>query len=294
MEKIQFSPLIIGAMRLGKWGAELSTDELERFIDECMDMGLQDMDHADIYGHYTEEGHFGEVIGRRPDLKQKLRITTKCGIRMVSDRRPGNQIKSYDSTAAHIIWSAENSLKELNIDQIELLLLHRPDSLLNPQEVAEAFEKLRQAGKVRYFGVSNYSTSQFDLLNSFTPLVTNQVEHSLLHLDALYDGTLDQCLRLGIQPTAWSPFGGGLVFSKSEDSRITRIQKVGNKLGEKYGASLDQVLMAWITKHPARIVPVLGTSKISRVKAALEADRIELSHEEWYELLEASVGKEVP
>lgn len=290
---ITFSPIVIGVMRLGTWGVNMRTDDLERYLDQCLDLGLTDFDHADIYGHYTEEAHFGEVIKRRPDLKQKVEITTKCGIKMIADNRPGHTIKSYDSTASHILQSVENSLKDLGIDEIKLLLLHRPDYLMNPDEVAEAFEQLRNQGKVQHVGVSNFSASQFDLLNSKTPLVTNQIEVSLTHLNALNDGTLNQCLQLGIQPMAWSPFGGGEIFSTSENTQIIRIQAIANEIGEKYAATLDQVLLAWVTKHPAGIVPVIGSSKIERVKSALNAAKIELSHEDWYRLLQASTGKEV-
>ncbi|MEO0895605.1 MAG: aldo/keto reductase [Bacteroidota bacterium] len=290
---LTFSPVIIGTMRLGAWGANLSTSDLERYIDECVDLGLIDFDHADIYGHYTEEARFGEVLKRRPDLVTKLNITTKCSIKLVTENRPSFRLKSYDSSPEHIRKSVDQSLQDLGIEQIELLLLHRPDSLMNPHAVAAVFEELKAAGKVKHVGVSNYSPSQFDLLNSFTPLQTNQVEVSLLHLNALQDGTLDQCLKLGITPTAWSPFGGGEIFFESSNPRIQRIQKVAKELGEVHGAGVDQILLAWIFKHPAGIVPVTGSSKISRIKTALEASKIQLSHEEWYMLLEASTGEEV-
>lgn len=291
--KLTFSPLIVGTMRLGSWGANFDTQQLARYIDECLDLGLVDFDHADIYGHYTEESRFGEVLKRRPDLVQKVRITTKCGIKLVTENRPSHKLKSYDSTAQHILASVDRSLTDLGVEQVELMLLHRPDSLMNPHEVAEAFEKIKAQGKVKYFGVSNYTTSQFEMLNAFTPLLTNQVEVSLLHLNALYDGTLDQSLRLGITPTAWSPFGGGAIFSTSEDTRIQRIQQVATAIGQTHGASMDQILLAWIYKHPSGIVPVIGSSKVSRIQSALEASKISLSHEEWYQLLEASTGEEV-
>ena len=291
---IEFSPLIIGTMRLGAWGVSMETDELERLIDECIDLGLKDFDHADIYGHYTEEGNFGKVIKRRPDLKSKIQITTKCGILLITPNRPTNKIQSYNSTKAHIISSAENSLQELGVDHLDVLLLHRPDFLMDPHDVAEAFELLVRDGKVRNFGVSNFTPSQFEMLHQFTSLVTNQVEISTMHRNAFQDGTLDQCLRLGIVPIAWSPFGGGNVFSKTEDPDIIRIQNTASELAEKHEASMDQILLAWLFKHPAGIIPVLGTSKISRIKTALEASNIKMTHQEWYQLWEAAVGEQVP
>ncbi|MEL6863038.1 MAG: aldo/keto reductase [Bacteroidota bacterium] len=290
---IAFSPIIIGTMRLGNWGSNLSTDELEKFIDACLELGFKDFDHADIYGHYTEEERFGQVIKRRPDLKSKIQITTKCGIRIVTPNRPQHHIKSYDATAEHIIWSAENSLKQLGVDCLDVMLIHRPDYLMDPHEVAEAFHQLENDGKVKAFGVSNFSPSQFETLNSFFPLLTNQVEISLLHRNAFEDGTLDQCLRLGIRPTAWSPFGGGRIFTDTTSPEIQKIKAVIDQLGETHKASSDQILLAFLRKHPSGILPIIGSSKITRIQSAHQALDIKLSHEEWYRLWEAAIGEEV-
>ena len=282
-------------MRFGVWGVDMNTNDLERFIDQCIDLGLTDFDHADIYGHYTEEGRFGQVIKRRPDLKSKIQITTKCGIRLVTPNRPTYKIASYDSTKSHILASAETSLTELGVDHLDLLLIHRPDYLMQPAEIAEAVEQLKQQGKIKHFGVSNFTPFQFELLHSYTPLVTNQIEVSLLHRQPLEDGTLDQCMRLEATPTAWSPFGGGVLFvSKSDKPAVQRITKAAQPLQEKYNATFDQLLLAWLLKHPSGIIPVLGTTKIDRVERAKEALSIQLSHEDWYILLEAAVGEQVP
>lgn len=290
---VTFSPLIIGTMRLGEWGINMSTQELENFIDACLDLGLNDFDHADIYGHYTEEGRFGAVLKRRPDLKSKVQITTKCGIKLVTPNRPEHLIKSYDSSKEHIIWSVENSLKELGVEQLDVLLIHRPDYLMNPHEIAEAFTSLKFAGKVKEFGVSNFSRKQFEILNSFTPLITNQIEISPLHRNAFENGTLDQCIRKGITPTAWSPFGGGSLFSKSTDPSIIKIQESIKVLCRKHNVTADKILIAWLLKHPAGIIPILGTTKIERIKDAKEALDIKLSHEDWYSIWEAAIGEEV-
>jgi len=291
--EIKFSPIIIGSMRLGEWGSDLSTEELEKFIDACVDLGFNDFDHADIYGHYTEEERFGRVIKRRPDLKSKIQVTTKCGIKLTTPNRPRHKLKSYDSTKEHILSSADNSLKDLGLDCIDVMLIHRPDYLMNPHEIAEAFTILKDAGKVKAFGVSNFTVSQFELLNSFTPLITNQLEISLLHRNAFADGTLDQCLRLGVTPTAWSPFGGGSIFTDDKTPEIQKIKKVATEIGQKVDATLDQVLIAFLLKHPAGIVPIFGSSKIHRVQAIKKALDINLSHEDWYQLWEAAIGQEV-
>jgi len=280
-------------MRLGEWGSDLSTEELEKFIDACIDLGFNDFDHADIYGHYTEEEKFGRVIKRRPDLKSKIQVTTKCGIKLTTPNRPKHKLKSYDSTKEHILSSADNSLKDLGLDCIDVMLIHRPDYLMNPHEIAEAFTILKDAGKVKAFGVSNFTVSQFELLNSFTPLITNQLEISLLHRNAFADGTLDQCLRLGVTPTAWSPFGGGSIFTDDKTPEIQKIKKVATEIGQKVDATLDQVLIAFLLKHPAGIVPIFGSSKIHRVQAIKKALDINLRHEDWYQLWEAAIGQEV-
>jgi predicted oxidoreductase len=290
---MEFSSFIIGCMRLGSWGADLGPSALRTFIERCLELGLRDFDHADIYGDYTTESQFGDVLRQAPGLRRQLRLTTKCGIKLLSPNRPAHKLKSYDSGKAHILTSVDQSLRNFNTDYIDLLLLHRPDLLMQPDEVAEAFTELKASGKVLHFGVSNYSPSQFDLLHSSFPLVTNQIEASLLHLAPFFDGTLDQCLKYGIRPTAWSPLGGGQLFLESRDEKILRIQQVGQQIAHEYELSLDQLLLAWLMQHPARIVPVLGTSRVKRVEKALQATSIALSREHWYELLEAARGKEV-
>ncbi len=292
----ELSPLIVGMMRLGEWGVKMNTSELETFVEQCLELGLIDFDHADIYGSYSTETDFGQLLKKRPDLRSKIKITSKATVRLVSDRRPEHRINYYDSSKSHILTSLDRSLKELSTDYVDLFLIHRPDYLMNPHEVAEAFDVLKSSGKVKHFGVSNYSTSQFDLLQTYSPvpLVTNQVEVSILELGAFSDGTLDQCLKHKIIPTVWSPFGGGAIFQDTDDERVLRIRKAAGILAEKYNAQIDQILLAWILKHPSGIVPVLGTSKFSRIEKALEATKIELTHQEWYELLEASTGVRVP
>ncbi len=281
-------------MRLGKWGVNMTSNEYERFIDQCLEQRLNTFDHADIYGSYTTEQEFGRVLGRRKDLRSKLQLITKCGIRMESPNRPEHQCKSYDSSAKHIIESVEHSLINFQCDNIDLLLLHRPDYLMDPHEIAEAFESLKNAGKVQSFGVSNFTRSQVDMLHSFVPLVTNQIEFSLIHTEALDNGTLDQCIQSGIQATAWSPLGAHVLFSDQDSDQKMNIKKIADPLCEKYNCSLDQLLIAWIKKHPAKVIPVIGTTKINRIIAAKSSLKIQISHEEWYKLYQASIGKIIP
>jgi len=286
-------------MRLGIWGANYSTAQMQQFIEQCIALKAVDFDLADIYGHYTTEAAFGKALKSNSHLRSQVSLTTKCGINLVCEQRPQHKIKSYDLTKAHIIASVEQSLKNLQTDYIDILLLHRPDYLMNPHEIvnpheiAEAFEQLKKDGKVLNFGVSNFSASQFNLLHNFTPLITNQIEISAMHLNAFNDGTLDQCLQLDVVPTAWSPVGGGTYFSEEQNEQVALLKPVVQQLAEKYSCTEDVLLLAWLKKHPANIVPVIGTSKIERVKAAINAQQLNISHEDWYEVWQASTGEEV-
>ena len=290
----QVSRLALGLWRLASWG--LTDGELLDLVHGSLDLGLTTFDHADIYGDYAAEELFGRALALDRGLRPRLQLVTKCGIKLVSARRPAHRLKHYDTSRAHIVASAESSLRLLGTDYLDLLLIHRPDPLLDAGEVAEAFHALRAAGKVLHFGVSNFTPGQFDLLASRlpVPLVTNQVELSLLSLAALTDGTLDQCQRLGIAPMAWSPLAGGRLLSGSDAQsfRVRRaLQVVGDELG---GAPADQVALAWILRHPARVVPVVGSGKLDRVRSAAAAAGLHLSREQWFALWTASAGQEVP
>ena len=293
ISKKSVSPFIVGTMRLGQWGQQFTTDQMEAFIRQCLELGLKDFDHADIYGDYSTEAEFGRVLQGQPHLREQMRLITKCGIKMVAPSRPEHQYKSYNSSPAHIRLSVEKSLQNLQTDYLDLLLLHRPDYLLDPEEVAEVFTQLRKEGKVLNFGVSNFSVSQFNLLNDHFPLVTNQVEISVQHRLAFDNGVLDQCISKQVIPMAWSPLGGGALFQDPVNDQIKALQVMTNALAIKYDAQIDQVLLAWLRKHPAGIIPVLGTSRMDRIKAAVDSQRISLTHEEWYGLWQAATGEEI-
>jgi predicted oxidoreductase len=290
----RFSRLALGLWRLADWG--LRDAELLDLIQASLDLGITTFDHADIYGDYTCEELFGRALLAQPSLRENMQLVTKCGIKLVSPQRPGHGIKHYDTSRAHIIASAENSLRMLNTDRLDLLLIHRPDPIMDAGEVAGAFSVLREAGKVLHFGVSNFTPSQFDLLASQLdfPLVTNQVELSVMNMAVLHDGTIDQCQRLGISPMAWSPLAGGGLF-RSDTAQAQRLRHALITVGEQLGgAVMDQVALAWILRHPATIVPVLGTGKIDRVQSAARAESLELTREQWFLIWSASTGAPVP
>lgn len=288
------STVIAGCMNWGQWGAKFSTQQYLSHIKKNLEAGVYTFDHADIYGHYTTEEEFGNALKLDPSLRSKMQIITKCGICMVTPHRPLHQIKSYNTSKTHILSSVEQSLSNFHTDYIDLLLIHRPDPLMDPYEIAEAFMVMKQSGKVKHVGVSNFTTSQFEMLHHLFPLEVNQIELSIIHTKPFYDGVTDQCMLKKVIPQAWSPIGAGKIHLDAEDERSRRIISMAKILGEKYNASFDQVLIAWLLHHPSGIVPVMGTTKIERMQAAMEANSIEMTHEEWHMLLRASNGFDVP
>lgn len=288
------STVIAGCMNWGQWGAKFSTQQYLSHIKKNLEAGVYTFDHADIYGHYTTEEEFGNALKLDPSLRSKMQIITKCGICMVTPHRPLHQIKSYNTSKTHILSSVEQSLSNFHTDYIDLLLIHRPDPLMDPYEIAEAFMVMKQSGKVKHVGVSNFTTSQFEMLHHLFPLEVNQIELSIIHTKPFYDGVTDQCMLKKVIPQAWSPIGAGKIHLDAEDERSRRIISMAKILGEKYNASFDQILIAWLLQHPSGIVPVMGTTKIERMQAAMEANSIEMTHEEWHMLLRASNGFDVP
>ena len=284
-----FSPIIIGTMRWGIWGANHSEKEVQKLIETSMEEGLYTFDHADIYGDYTTEKLFGDALSQMKINREEVQLISKCGIEMPCENR-NYKIKSYNYSKEHIMNSVEKSLENLQTDYLDLLLLHRPSPLMNPLEIGEAFDELREQKKVRHFGVSNFSPSQFELINDAFPLRTNQVEISINHTDAFYDGTLDQLMRKGLQPMAWSVLGN---YFSNESEQNSRIRLVLGKLCKKYNVDENQLLLAFILKHPSKILPVIGTSRWEMIKKFKESLDINLEREDWFKLLEASHGKEV-
>lgn len=288
-----FSRIVAGFMRLSEWN--MSTAALLDFIHACLDLGITTFDHADIYGGYTCEELFGRALAAEPSLRGRIELVTKCGIQLVTPNRPDNRVKHYDTSHDHIVASAERSLRNLHTDVLDLLLIHRPDPLMDADEVAGALAGLRTSGKIRHAGVSNFTPRQFDLLQSRLdfPLVTNQIELSVLHLDPLHDGTLDRLQQLRVPPMVWSPLAGGRLFDPG-DERAQRVRVALEAIGSAVGTSADQVALAWLLRHPARVLPVMGTGRIERLREAAAAGNIALDRQQWFAVWEASVGRRVP
>ncbi|EKO3966617.1 aldo/keto reductase [Vibrio fluvialis] len=290
----EFSELVQGYWRLGEWG--MTAQERLTFLKQHLELGITTVDHADIYGNYECEQLFGEALALEPSLREQLQIVTKCDIKLCSAKFPERKINHYDTSAAHIYQSVNNSLERLHVNEIDVLLIHRPDVLMDADEVAEAFTELHKVGKVKHFGVSNFSPAQFELLQSRLgkPLVTNQVEINPLNFDVAHDGTLDQMQMLRTRPMAWSCLGGGAIFN-GDSEQAQRVRAVLEEQREELGAeSIDQVIYAWVRALPSKPLPIIGSGKIERVQAAVDALDLTLSREQWYRVWVASKGHGVP
>jgi predicted oxidoreductase len=292
--KLKLSPVIAGCMKWGQWGAKFSTKQYLQLIEDCLANHITSFDHADIYGDYTVEEEFGNALKQKPSLRQHMQLITKCGIRRLTLNRPEHKIHSYDTGKEHIVRSAETALKNFGTDYLDVLLIHRPDPLMHPEEIAEAFIQLKRQGKVLHFGVSNFTPSQVDMMQTGFTVEFNQLEVSALKLEAFHNGQLDQCIQRGITPMAWGPLGGGQLMNNPDEERTKKILAVAQLLGEKYNASFDQLLLAFLFKHPSGIIPVMGTTKIERLKSAYKAAGLSIEREEWFMLWRASTMHEVP
>ncbi|MGP2469458.1 aldo/keto reductase [Yersinia sp. 2540 StPb PI] len=286
----EFSRMICGYWRLMEWG--MTPEQLLVFIEQHIELGITTADHADIYGGYQCEQAFGQALRLKPSLRDQLELVSKCGI--ATTAKPEHVLGHYITDSSHIIASAEQSLAHLHTDYLDLLLIHRPDPLMDADEVAEAFTQLHKSGKVKYFGVSNFTPAQFNLLQSRLPfsLVTNQVEISPLHQPAIVDGTLDACQQLRIKPMAWSCLGGGRLFSDPEYQALRdELQAVADEIG---AASIEQVVYAWVLRLPSAPLPIIGSGKIERVKAAWASLSLTMTRQQWFRIRRAALGYDVP
>ncbi|WP_323789101.1 aldo/keto reductase [Psychroserpens sp.] len=285
-----YSRLIAGTMTWGSWGKQYTKKDMISLMHHCLEHSITTFDHADIYGGYTTEADFGNAFTESGIKRENIQLISKCGIQYTSDNRP-NTVKHYDYSKEYIIWSAETSLKHLKTDYLDLFLLHRPSPLMHPDAISEAITMLKQQGKIRNFGVSNFTPSQVELVSNTEAISVNQIEFSLTQHSALHNGSLDQMVLKNIIPMAWSPLGN--VF-KEDTEQTRRIHKQLGQLMDIYNATEDQLLLAWILKHPANIHPVIGTTSKNRITDAKNAVRIELTLEDWFKILVASQGHKVP
>ena len=287
--KTKLSPIVAGTMNWGVWDKNLSVSEMEHLIHICFENQITSFDHADIYGGYTTESDFGKAFTQSKIDRKKLQLISKCGIQLEKARN--NAIKHYDYSKDYIIWSVENSLKNLQTDYLDVLLLHRPSPLMVADEIAEAVSKLKKEGKILDFGVSNFTASQTELIRQKTEINYNQIQFSATHHEAMLDGSLDYMQLHNIRPMSWNPLG--TVF-REDIEQTRRLKKLLAQLVDKYHLGSDTILLAWILKHPANVIPVAGTVNIARIQALMKAVEMDLDQLDWFAIWTESMGNKVP
>lgn len=293
---VSFSKVIQGFWRAQDW--QWTPQQLNRYLNELVERGVTTMDHADIYGNYTCEGIFGEALKLSPQLRDEIEIVTKCGIALPSSPEQDIQGYRYDHSKTHIQKAVDRSLQQLNVDYLDSLLIHRPSPLMDPHEVTEALKALVSEGKVRSFGVSNFNKSQYDLLSKCLVcdklhITINQLEVSPYTLDAIDNGVINHMYKDDVKIMSWSPMAGGKLFDLA-DEKAARIMAIVSPLAQKYNVTTNGIIMAWLNKHPAAIMPVLGTHKIERIDDAIAGLKVALTDQEWFDIYTASLGHDIP
>jgi 6-dehydroglucose reductase len=289
-DTLEFSRLIYGMWRIGD-DTDTSPAYVEKKINACLEQGITTFDQADIYGGYAAEAVLGGALKANPALRNNMEIVTKCGIVAPMGRYAVAKVKHYDTSRAHIEKSVENSLYDMGIDTIDLLLVHRPDPFMAPLETGAALDDLVKSGKVRHVGVSNFRPWDWELLQSAmsNKLVTNQVEISLKEISPFTNGDLAFHQRHGTKLMAWSPLGGGALISEGG-----QLGAVMDEVAGKCGVDRSAVAVAFLLAHPAQLLPVMGTNNLERIAKISDALKVNLDRETWYRLYEAALGNEVP
>ena len=290
---LSLSRLAYGVWRLSE-AADTSAPAVAARIQACLDQGITTFDHADIYGGYSCEALFGAALRAQPGLKARMEIVTKCDIMLLSGQRPDNRVKHYDTSSAHVQASVERSLQNIGVDAIDLLLIHRPDPLMDHHALGACLDGLIQSGKVRAAGVSNFMPWDLDLLQSAMKnrLLTNQIEIGLMQTRGFVDGQIAHAQRLGLPVMAWSPLGGGRLFG--QEAAALRLRPALQRIAAAQGVDETAVAIAWLLHHPARIIPVLGTNDMQRIARMQDALRVTLDRQTWFELYSLANGVEVP
>ena len=286
---MNFSRIIAGTMTWGIWGKNYNTNQMIELLNCCLESNITTFDHADIYGSYTTEAGFGKAFSESQIKREKIQLISKCGIEHTEGRN--NKIKHYNYSKNYLIWSVENSLKNLQTDYLDLLLLHRPSPLMQADEIAEAIEKLKKEGKIKAFGVSNFSPMQTELINQKTKVEYNQIQFSATHLEPMLDGSLNYMQLHNIKPMSWNPLGS--IFKENNEKTI-RLHTLLDQLEIKYNVTKDVLLLSWIMKHPSGVLPVIGTTNSERIKNSTKAISTTLELEDWFAIWTESIGHKVP
>ena len=289
--KLELSRIIYGMWRLAD-DENRDVSHVQAKVEACLAQGITSFDQADIYGNYESERLFGKLLKEAPHLVDKIEIITKCDIKLLTDKSPERMVKYYDTSAAHITQSVDNSLRLMNIDHIDMLLLHRPDPLMDHHETGSALDALIASGKIGSVGVSNFKPWDINLLQSAMSnlIVSNQIEISLLAHDAFTNGDIAFAQEKDIALMAWSPLAGGDLFNASNKPLLDKL----NAIGARQGYDASAVAVAWLLAHPAGILPVMGTNNLDRITSLGDACKIEIDRETWFVLYEMALGHEVP
>ncbi|SHM83082.1 aldo/keto reductase [Flavobacterium xinjiangense] len=290
MSKTKLSPIMAGVMNWGIWDKNLNTKEMENMINVCLENKITTFDHADIYGDYTTESDFGKAFASSKIAREKMQLISKCGIQMVTENRK-NTIKHYEYSKDYIISSAENSLKNLQTDYLDVFLLHRPSPLMQADEIAEAVLKLKSDGKIIDFGLSNFTSSQTELIRQKTEISYNQIQFSATNFEPMIDGSFDYMQMHKIRPMSWNPLG--CVF-REDIPQTHRLKKLLATLVSKYHLGSDTILLSWVLKHPAKVIPIAGTVNVARIQSLMKAVELKLEKEDWFAIWSESMGKNVP
>lgn len=287
------SRIVVGMMRI-KSIADNSQNVLS-FIEKAYDFGIDTFDNADIYNNYESEKIFGDALALKPFFRNKIKIISKCGIMMMSDKFPDRKVKYYDLSYKHIMESVNKTLSDLKTDYIDLFLLHRPTPFFNPQEVAQAFSELKQSGKVLNFGVSNFMRSDIELLETYTneKIITNQIEISVASLEHFDNGNINYLMQRRIKPMAWSPIGGASILSPKNERELSLKNELIQIANEMNINLIEKIAYAWLLNHPAKIIPVVGTTKLERLKNVINSMEIKMTTEQWFRIYTATKGKDV-
>ncbi|MCW8880517.1 MAG: aldo/keto reductase [Kangiellaceae bacterium] len=289
-KELYLSPIIAGVWKMSEWN--WSIQERQAYIEHCIELGITSFDHADIYGDYRCEFLFGQALKQMNLAREEFQIVSKCGIKLLSKQHPEIQVKHYDTSYAHIIESVENSLVNLNVDYLDCVLIHRPDPLMQCEEVARAFSDLLAKGKIKSAGVSNFKPHQLSMLQSFCDfrLVTNQVEISLLQDECINDGTLSLSQQYQTSVMAWSPLAGGRIFNERQNSDL--LAELAS-VAKESGVTPATVALAWLMKLPVKLHPIIGTGNSVRISELVKATQLNLNTTQWFKLYKAAKGSDV-
>ena len=293
-DPVQFSRLVYGMWRLAE-DSDTSAKHVQAKIEACLEQGITTFDQADIYGGYRSEAVLGAALKDAPQLRSQMEIVTKCGILLNTAAYPERRLKFYDTGAQHIAASVDQSLINMNIDQIDCLLIHRPDPFMDHHETGAALDGLVSSGKVRSIGVSNFKPHDWNLLQSAmsNQLITNQLEISVLEHQAFTNGDIAFHQQLGVAPMAWSPLGGGALFDPSRSS-ISNLQACLQRIADQQDVGVDAVAVAWLLAHPVGIMPVMGSNSLDRIRKLADATKVSIDRQTWFEIYVAAMGSDVP